>query len=87
MVFGGNAFCNYSNHDSKKQITIERDDLKMNSYIAMQILNAQSMAKNFLQSCNQAAKQDDGKISKEEEKTLKKIHAITERFINELSTL
>lgn len=59
----------------------------MNPYIASQILNAQAMARNFEQACQQAAKKDDGKINKEEEKTLKKVHAITQRFINELSKL
>lgn len=59
----------------------------MNPYIASQIFNAQAMARNFEQACQQAAKQDDGKISKEEEKTLKKVHAITQRFINSLDKL
>lgn len=59
----------------------------MNPYIASQILNAQAMARNFEQACQQAAKQDDGKVSKEEEKTLKKMHAITQRFINDLDKL
>lgn len=59
----------------------------MNPYIATQIFNAQAMAKNFEQACQQAAKQDDGKISKDEEKTLRKIHAITARFINDLNKL
>ncbi len=45
------------------------------------------MARNFEQACQQAAKQDDGTISKEEEKTLKKVHAITQRFINSLDKL
>lgn len=59
----------------------------MNPYLAAQILNAQAMARNFEQACHQAAKQDDGKISKEEEKTLKKIRAITARFIKDLNKL
>lgn len=59
----------------------------MNTYIATQIFNAQAMARNFEQACEQAAKQDDGKISKDEEKTLKKIHAITAQFINDLNKL
>lgn len=59
----------------------------MNPYIAAQIFNAQAMARNFEQACEQAARQDDGKISKDEEKTLKKVHAITARFINDLNKL
>lgn len=59
----------------------------MNPYIAAQILNVQAMARNFDQACQQAAKLDDGKISKEEEKTLKKINSITQRFINDLDKL
>ena len=59
----------------------------MNPYIAAQIFNAQTMARNFETACQQAAKQDDEKISKEEEKLLKKIHAITVRFINDLDKL
>ena len=59
----------------------------MNPYIAAQMYNAQAMAKNYEQACQQAARQDDGKISKEEEKTLKKVHAITARFISDLDKL
>ena len=59
----------------------------MNPYITLQILNAQAMARNFEQACQQAAKQDDGKVNKEEEKILKKVHAITQRFINGLDKL
>lgn len=59
----------------------------MNPYIASQILNAQAMARNFEQACQQAAKQNDKKVSKKEEKTLKKVHAITQRFINDLDKL
>ena len=59
----------------------------MNPYIATQIFNAQAMARNFEQACQQAAKQDDGKISKEEKRTLKKVQAITARFIKDLDKL
>ena len=58
----------------------------MNPYIAAQILNAQAMARNFEQACQQAAKQDD-KLSKDEKRTLKKVHAITARFISDLDKL
>lgn len=59
----------------------------MNPYIASQIFNVQAMARNFEHACQQAAEQDDGKISKEEERMLKKIHSITQRFINDLDKL
>lgn len=59
----------------------------MNPYIATHIFNAQAMARNLKQTCRQAAAQDDGKISKEEEKLLNKIDTITERFINDLGKL
>ncbi len=59
----------------------------MSPYIAAHILNAQAMARNFEQSCNQAAKQNDKKLSREEKKLLKKIHTITERFVNDLNKL
>lgn len=59
----------------------------MNPYIATHIFNAKAMAKNFEQACQQAAKQDNGKISKEEEKLLKRIHTITTRFVNDLDKL
>lgn len=59
----------------------------MNPYIATHIFNAKAMARNFEQACQQAAKQDDGKISKEEEKILRKIQTITARFVNDLDKL
>lgn len=59
----------------------------MNPYLASQILNAQAMARNFNQACQQAVIADDGKVSKEEQKQLKKIRAITDKFINDLDRL
>ena len=52
----------------------------MNHYIHAQILNIQAMTKTFLQSCEMAAMKDDGQISKDEAKQLKKIKAATEQF-------
>lgn len=59
----------------------------MNSFIQAQILNITTMAESFKQGCHLAAMKDDGKISKEEEKQLKKIDAATDRFIKELKSL
>lgn len=59
----------------------------MNHYISAQITNMTSMARTFIMSCEMAAKEDDGQISKEEAKTLKKITNATERFIKELDSL
>lgn len=56
----------------------------MNHYIYAQILNMQAMAKTFGQSCELAATKDDGKISKDEAKQLKRIKAAVEMFCKEL---
>lgn len=59
----------------------------MNHYIEAQIFNMKSMAKTFEQSCRMAAQKNDGRIDKDEEKTLKKINAATQRFIKELENI
>lgn len=59
----------------------------MNHYINAQITNMKAMVKTFQQSCRMAAVQDDGTISREEEKLLKKINAAAERFTKELDNL
>lgn len=59
----------------------------MNYYIEAQITNMVSMVKTFQNGCEMAAKKDDGKVSKEEEKVLKQITKATERFIKELSQI
>ncbi len=51
----------------------------MNSYIKAQILNITTMTKTFEQACEMAAMKDDGKISREEEKQLKKIKAASQK--------
>ena len=56
----------------------------MNHYIYAQILNMQAMAKTFGQSCELAAMKDDGQISKDEVKQLKRIKAAVEAFCKEL---
>ena len=59
----------------------------MNYHIDAQIINMKAIAKTFEQSCRMAATKDDGKISPEEEKILKKISAVTQKFIKELDKL
>lgn len=59
----------------------------MNSYIRAQILNITTMTKTFEQACEMAAIKDDGKISREEEKQLKKIKTASQRFIKELESI
>ena len=44
----------------------------------------QAMAKTFEQSCELAATKDDGKVSKDEAKQLKRIKAAVETFCKEL---
>lgn len=59
----------------------------MNSYIEAQIFNMKSMIKVFTQSCELAARKDDGQISKDEEKQLKQIKAAAEKFCKELDKI
>lgn len=59
----------------------------MNSYIKAQILNITTMTKTFEQACEIAAIKDDGKISREEEKQLKKIKAASQKFRKELESI
>ena len=59
----------------------------MNDYITAQIKNMQTMVKTFEQACHFAATKNDGKIDKNELKTLKKIEAASKRFISDLDKL
>ena len=59
----------------------------MNHYIHAQILNMRAMAKTFFQSCEMAAMKDDGQISKDEAKQLKKLKIATEQFCKELERI
>ncbi len=59
----------------------------MNSYIKAQILNITTITKTFEQACEMAAMKDDGKISREEEKQLKKIKAASQKFRKELESI
>ncbi len=59
----------------------------MNFEIQAQILNMKNMVRNFEQICRVAATKDDGKISADEARTLKKINAASQRFLKELNKL
>lgn len=59
----------------------------MNIYIDAQCKNMIAMVNTFEHACLIAATKDDGKISKDEEKVLKKITAATKRFKDDLSKL
>lgn len=59
----------------------------MNYYIDAQCKNMIAMVKTFEAACEIAAKTDDGKISKEEMKQLKKIQAAADKFKKELSKI
>lgn len=56
----------------------------MNNYIYAQIVNIQTMVKTFEQACELAALKDDGQISREEAKQLKRIKAAAQQFHKEL---
>lgn len=59
----------------------------MNSYVKAQILNIITITKTFEQACEMAAMKDDGKISREEEKQLKKIKTASQKFRRELTAI
>lgn len=55
-----------------------------NLYMQAQCRNMISMIAAFSQACELAAREDDGVLSKAEERELKKIQAATARFQSEL---
>lgn len=57
----------------------------MNNYIDMQIRNMDMILNTFVQSCEMAARKDDGKIDKAEQKQIDKIKAAANKFKKELS--
>lgn len=59
----------------------------MNMYMEMQIRNMQVSLKAFIQSCEMAAKADDGSIDRKEQKQLDKIKAAADKFSKELSAI
>lgn len=64
-----------------------QEGVHMNYYIEAQIFNIKSMVKVFKQACEIAAQNDDGQISKEEEKQLKQIKTAAEKFCKELDKI
>lgn len=59
----------------------------MNNYIDMQIRNMDMILNTFVQSCEMAARKDDGKIDKAEQKQIDKIKAAAAKFKKELSSI
>lgn len=59
----------------------------MNYYIDAQCKNMIAMVNTFEQACIMAARKNDGTISKNEEKQLKKIRAATKSFKDKLSRI
>lgn len=59
----------------------------MNHYMEMQLANMSCFVKTFEQSCHMAAKRDDGHISKEEQKILKKIAAANLTYLKALDKI
>lgn len=59
----------------------------MNTFVRTQIQNMLLMTKTFEDACELAAKQDDGQVSKEEAKNLKKIHKAVAQFTKELESI
>ena len=59
----------------------------MNNFMIIQCKNMVASVRIFYQTCEMAAKKDDGQISKDEQKTLKAIRRATDAFIKELTRL
>lgn len=59
----------------------------MNQFIAGQCRNMLNTVNLFKQSCEMAAKRDDGKISKDEARTLSRITKAADSFTKELEAL
>ena len=59
----------------------------MNSFMHSQIDNMLIMVQSFYKSCEMAAAADDGSVSREEAKQLKKIQKAVEHFTKELKSL
>ena len=59
----------------------------MNTFIESQVQNMLLMVKTFESSCDMAAKSDDGEVSREEAKTLKKIHKAVAAFTKDLESI
>ena len=57
----------------------------MNQFIKAQCRNMDSYLSAFIQSCRVAALQDDGVVSKEEERILKRLDKACEKFRSEIN--
>ena len=58
-----------------------------NTFLEMQIKNMIVTVQGFEHACQIAAMKDDGKISKAEEKALRKVRAAAAAFMSELKKL
>ena len=59
----------------------------MNYYIKAQIAHIIAMTKTFEDSCLLAATENDGEISKAEQKAIQKIRATSDKFIHDLEKI
>lgn len=59
----------------------------MNVYIKAEITQMQLLLKNFELNCERAAKKDDEKIDREEQKILAKIKKASKKFYNTLESI
>ena len=59
----------------------------MNTFMDAQCKNIIALVSTFEMACEMAAKQDDGKISKEEAVMLKKIRGASQKFKTEIGKL
>lgn len=59
----------------------------MNVYIKAEITQMQLLLKNFESNCERAAKKDDKKIDKEEQKILAKIKKASKKFYDALESI
>ena len=59
----------------------------MNQFIDIQITNMLAMLTTFRRSCQMAAIQDDGRVSRDEEKVLKALEKATATYEKELNRL
>lgn len=59
----------------------------MNDYLKAQITNMKTMAETFKHSCYMTALKNDGTVDRDEEKYIKKINAVTDRYIQDLEKI
>ena len=66
---------------------LEREELNMNAYMQMSIKACIGYLDSFKQGIKVAAMKDDGAISRDEEKLVKRLNKATEKYQRELSDL